>query len=42
LSYDALHYINGGWTLEENINLANEESSKDTNFITPDKAPVIK
>ena len=42
LSYDALHYTNGEWTLEENINLANEESSKDTNFITPDKAPVIK
>ncbi len=42
LSYDALHYTNEGWTLEENINLANEESAKDNNFITPDKPPVIK
>ncbi len=42
LSYDQLKYVNGIWILEENINLANEESEKDKTFITPDKAPVIR
>ncbi len=42
LSYDDLRFDGQVWNLQENVNLANEESEKDKQFITPDKAPVIR